>query len=1271
MHARLRAVDQVMVSELGPALRNQLARTIQSARRMGEDGARKALAALAVGDGEPHGGMAEEERRLRRRLRAHGRQLGDRRNARTREQEIDRLVHEIAYEHWHRMLFARFLAENELLIEPESGVSVSLAECEELAREQGEDPWDAAGRWASGMLPEIFRLGDPVLAVQLPPETNQALRKLLADLPDAVFTADDSLGWTYQYWQAERKDAVNKSGVKIGADELPAVTQLFTERYMVLFLLHNTIGAWRAGRMVARMPGLTREAETEEELREAVRLRAGGGYDFSYVRFVREALEGDPEDAPTGPWRPAAGSFKRWPRPAAELRVLDPCCGSGHFLVEAFRLLVRLRIEEESLAVVDAVRAVLRDNLFGLELDPRCTQIAAFNVALAAWKMVGDPVELPPPQIACSGLAPNSTREEWLDLADSLAAAGGIPADRDLLGTDDNLLSAPVRESLGELHTLFEQAPVLGSLIDPRAASGQGDVFRTDYGTLRPLLSEILARDVPDPDLTERAIAARGMAHAAQLLGDTYTLVITNVPYLARGKQSDELKRFCESQHPDAKGDIATVFVSRFFRWLGDHGTQAAVTPQNWLFLTTYRKLRERLLKGRTWNLVARLGPGAFETITGHVVNVALNILSADHPQPDWQMAGIDVSALRGQRPIRPPEKAALLASGATPLLAMQSEQLRNPDAVVLLRPLGQAVLMRSIAHGVHGFGSKDSPRFFLSFWEVSLPLSDDWQFLQSTVGKTRPWGGCEQVVYWQRGQGVLAERARNGLAIPAGRMAWGRTGIAVSQMGSLPCALYTGNIFDKNMAVISPRDESHLPGLWCFCASPEYAVAVREIDQKLNVTNVTLVKVPFDVERWQKVASERYQNGLPEPYSDDPTQWIFHGDPCGSVIWNEYKKWTARGTLRIDDTVLQVAVARVLGYRWPAELDPEMRLAKEQRELVEYCAEFADFGDADGIVCLSPTRGEATATDRVRRLLAAAYDDEWSPDTERALLAATSDRPPASLEDWLRDRFFQEHCKLFHNRPFVWHIWDGRRDGFHALVNYHRLAGPDGEGRRTLETVTYSYLSDWITRQRQGQREGIAGADARLVAALELREQLEKILEGEPPYDIFVRWKPVAEQPVGWNPGHQRWRALEHPSLHAGRTPLRGPQGRGDPADETQHQVGQGPREGAAGTPRPRGLSVVLVLSRQRLSGRADGLRGRNRRGVRRQPLERPSLHARRQARRSRGSRPRDSRCLRHEPRSRCCWTNWIATLQTIWKGRIWTSRSGTRRAAGKPSGR
>ena len=337
--------------------------------------------------------------------------------------------------------------------------------------------------------------------------------------------------------------------------------------------------------------------------------------------------------------------------------------------------------------------------------------------------------------------------------------------------------------------------------------------------------------------------------------------------------------------------------------------------------------------------------------------------------------------------------------------------------------------------------------------------------------------------------------------------------------MGSLPSTRYTGEHFDNNVSALGPLSADILPAIWCFCSSPEYAASVREIDQNLKVTNATLVKVPFDLDHWKKIAAKLYPNGLPEPYSDDPTQWIFHGDPCRGVVWNEETKRTDNGPPRINATVLQVAVARLLGHRWPAELDHDMRLAPEQRDVATDCRAFDEFVDPDGIVCLSAARDEPKASDRLRALLAAAYDDQWSAETERALLATTAPKPPKSLEDWLRDRFFHEHCQLFHNRPFIWHIWDGRKDGFHALVNYHRLAGPGDEGRRTLESLTFAYLNEWIERQRADIKEGLPGADGRLAAALDLQGQLQRILTGEPPCDIFVRWRPLRDQAIGWEP--------------------------------------------------------------------------------------------------------------------------------------------------------
>ena len=818
--------------------------------------------------------------------------------------------------------------------------------------------------------------------------------------------------------------------------------------------------------------------------------------------------------------------------------MLDPCCGSGHFLVECLDLLVRLRMEEERFAPDAAMEAVLRDNLFGLEIDPRCTQIAAFNLALAAWTWPGAGGHRPLPalNLACSGLAPNATRDDWTAMAEAAADAGGLPARRDLLGVDDSLMSAPLRNSLGALHDLFVQAPALGSLIDPRAV--QADLFQHDYESARALLDALLDRERANDERTERVVVARGMARAAELLAGRYHLVITNVPYLARGKQDDLLKRFARDRHPAAKGDLATLFVSRGFGWLDRHGVQALVTPQNWLFLTSYRKLRETLLKQRTCNLVARLGPGAFETIGGHVVNVALNVLSANRPARDWRLAGIDVSASREQRVIRAAEKASLLrgedaaySNGAVNAksgrgdvvvqTSFQLGQLKNPDCAIVTVALGAQRFLSQYATSFHGISTTDYARFGRLYWE--LPRMDTrWVLQQSTVDSTEVFSGRQRILLWENGNGELDALRRTGVPIVVtGLEAWGKAGVAVSQMRNLPVTLYGGDSFDDNTGVIVPRDPRTLPAIFVFCASADYRDAVRMLDPSLKVTYPSLTKVPFDLAHWGRVASERYPDGLPEPYSDDLTQWVFHGHPCGSVVWDEETKRTAHAPGRIDATVLQVAVARLLGYRWPAEHDSAMRLATEARTWVERSGTLAPFADADGIVCLSPVSGEPAAADRLRRLLAAAYGAAWSIATEKQLLAAaaTGDRPAESLEAWLRDRFFEEHCRLFQQRPFVWHVWDGRSDGFHALVNYHRLAGPDGEGRRTLETATWRHLGEWIARQRADRDQGVEGADGRLAAAQDLQNQLGRILSGESPCDLFVRWKPLAEQAIGWEP--------------------------------------------------------------------------------------------------------------------------------------------------------
>ena len=312
--------------------------------------------------------------------------------------------------------------------------------------------------------------------------------------------------------------------------------------------------------------------------------------------------------------------------------------------------------------------------------------------------------------------------------------------------------------------------------------------------------------------------------------------------------------------------------------------------------------------------------------------------------------------------------------------------------------------------------------------------------------------------------------------------------------MGSLPVTTYDGEVYDQNGAVIVPNKEVSIAALWCFLSSTNFSKEVRRLDNKVGVTPATLAKVPFDLAHWTKIADEKYPNGLPKPYSNDPTQWIFHGFPSQS------------------DAPLQVAVARLLGYKWPAELDEEMELSDEARSLIEKSKTLNSHADEDGIVCIPAIRGEEAADERLLSLLAASYGNEWSNDVLSKLLSEV-DMSGKTLEVWLREKFFIQHSKLFGHRPFIWQIWDGLKDGFSALVNYHKL------DYKTLETLIYTYLGDWIIRQKQEIENGIDGAEEKLAAAEQLKIKLERILVGEQPHDIFVRWKPLEEQSIGWNP--------------------------------------------------------------------------------------------------------------------------------------------------------
>ena len=435
------------------------------------------------------------------------------------------------------------------------------------------------------------------------------------------------------------------------------------------------------------------------------------------------------QDAASTFWKPAAGTFEGWPKRAAELKILDPCCGSGHFLVAALYHLVPIRMAEEGLTARQACDAVLKDNLHGLEIDERCTQIAAFALALAAWTYPGAGGYRPLPElrIACSGIAPNTRKRDWVDLA----------------GGDERL-----RNGMARLYDLFRDAPILGSLIDPGSAL-ENNLLEAGFDELRPLLEKAMSAEKDNYEKHELGVAACGIADAVKILGGRYHLIITNVPYLARGKQIELLKGFCGQYYKEAKNDLAAVFLDRLLRLNSPAGTTALVLPQNWLFLTTYGKFRNRLLKTRRWELLAQLGEGGFENSQAAGAFTTLLVISAFAPAGGHAFAGLDAIAPRTAQ-----EKARLLRDARIKTVG-QAEQLKNPDARVVFTEGNIEHLLEQYAVSLQGIATGDYMCFGRCFWEITY-LSISWVFQQSTVENTQVFGGREHLLLWEDGKGEL-----------------------------------------------------------------------------------------------------------------------------------------------------------------------------------------------------------------------------------------------------------------------------------------------------------------------------------------------------------------------------------------------------------------------------------------------------------------------------------------------------------------------------------
>lgn len=392
-------------------------------------------------------------------------------------------------------------------------------------------------------------------------------------IPEDDWREVEIIGWIYQDYIAPRKDEVFKKlkkNVKISKENIPAATQLFTPHWIVRYLVENSLGRlWMLNRPSSQL-------------------------------FERMDYYIKPEQPET--------DFLKLSSPE-DIRLCDPACGSGHMLVYAFDLLYAI-YEEEGYDHSEIPEMILTHNLFGIEIDKRAGELAAFALTMKARrknrKFFQNPVQ---PNICVL----QSISFEDDELQSYLAAIGS------------NLSTTNLQLTLRQ----FEEADNFGSLIRPAA---------TNISDIRLMLSEKnLSSNLTLFSTHQKVLQA---LHQVDYLSPKYHVVVANPPYMGGKGMNERLKSFAKDNYPNSKSDFFAMFIDRNLDLAMQKGMVAMITMQSWMFLSSFEKLRASILDDHTILSMAHLGPRAFDSISGEVVSTTAFVIENAH-HPDYKGAYI------------------------------------------------------------------------------------------------------------------------------------------------------------------------------------------------------------------------------------------------------------------------------------------------------------------------------------------------------------------------------------------------------------------------------------------------------------------------------------------------------------------------------------------------------------------------------------------------------------------------------------------------------
>lgn len=972
-------------------------------------------------------------------------------------------------------------------------------------------------------LPFLFEKMDAATTLLMPDNllASDSVRTNLLALEIDNFKEIEVVGWLYQFYISEQKDKLMERGTAYAKEEIPAVTQLFTPNWIVKYMVQNSLGA----KWLETYPHSTLKGK---------------------MAYYIEPAEQTPEV------QAELNALKEDRINPEEIKILDPACGSGHILVEAYDLLKEIYLER-GYNRRDIPELIITKNLYGLDIDLRAVQLASFAVAMKALK---DNPRLINTEIKPNIMAIDETNAlNKLDLVQKLLPPEKVKEQEALMALLDNFENGKTYGSLIKIAPVVcEKLPLLKTLVNEALLSGH--IFASSAA------EEVLP-----------------FVKMAEILSQKYDCVIANPPYMGSKYHNDILKAFAELFFLNSKYNLFAMFIEQGFHLVKKNGFNAMVTMQSWMFLSYFEKMRKDLLQKYTLLTMAHLGARAFREISGEVVQTT-SFVFRNVSIPTYQgsylrlIDGDDIS------------KDLNLKLKHNLYSHIQQKDFKKIPGMPIAYWLSNRLLnifengntLYSISPTKQGFATGDNDAFIRNWFEISYlemyikaKSLEEFKKINKKYapcikgGTYRKWyGNLEKIIKFDIKSIDILQKQGNHLP---SKQYYFKEGITWSSIGDNLSMRFApwGAVFETKGSMAFPK-EKDLYYVLAFTNSSVIIPCLHVLTPTLDFHEGPIGKLPY-----LKTINETIdQNNILQciklsrkDWDSYETSWDFERLPILSdtfkkeTLAKSYQSWRAQNAADIAETKrLEEENNRLFieAYGLQEEITPEVPIeqitltvnpryryknteatdeelesrfkADSMKELISYAigcymgrysldktglvyANEKNIGfdamqyqtipaDGDGIIPLTDTCW-FPEEDMVNRLVDF-VKTVWGQETlaeNLDFIASGLDRKSTetaveAIRRYLIKDFYKNHLQMYKNRPIYWLFSSGKEKAFECLVYMHRM------NEQTLAHIRMQFVVPLISKMNgalENMDKDIAAADSS-AKQRQLNKEKEKLVK-------------------------------------------------------------------------------------------------------------------------------------------------------------------------------